>query len=127
VALVIDDLSALAPRHPSELPEQYDDIVLDPVYRPLVITGKRYGTIFKCEYPLMGTCDSAATYRHYRAIRSAALRVTTMTIVGRLAPTPRITPLLPSTQPQTFGIPPTIPSFTWAVDDLALPDADPPL
>jgi hypothetical protein len=126
IALVIDDLSALAPKHPLEEMEQYDDIELAPSILPgLFITGKRYGTIFKCKRSVMGICEEAATYRHYRAIRSAALRIAIATITGRVAPTADIAPRLPSAQSSTFGVAPTIPSFTWSVDELALPDEDP--
>jgi hypothetical protein len=126
IALVVDDLSSLAPKHPLEQIEQYDDVELAASILPgLFITGKRYGTLFRCKYHSMGTCDETATYRHYRAVRSVALRISTATITGRVAPAAHIMPVLPSPQPATFGIAPTIPNFTWSVDELALPDAVP--
>jgi hypothetical protein len=127
IALVIDNLSALAPKHPLEEIEPYDDMELAPsIFPGLFITGKRYGTIFKCRDVGMGGCINTATYRHYRAIRSAALRISTVAITGRVAPTAHVTPVLPSAQPSTLGVSPTIPNFTWSVDELALPDAYPP-
>jgi hypothetical protein len=76
VALMIKDLRVLAPRHPYEPVEVYQDVVLDPDYFPtLIITGKRYGTLLRCDLPApTGECRQATMYRHYRA-GSSGIRV----------------------------------------------------
>jgi hypothetical protein len=124
IALVTGDLSILAPRHPTEPIEQYDDIEIDPLFPGIIITGKRYGTIFKCiiGFPI---CMLAGTYRHYRAIRTAAIRMAPVAILGRVAPSEQLPPRQPAARPGTFGIPPTLPSFRWTIDELALPNVDP--
>jgi hypothetical protein len=128
VALIVINLSALAPRHASEPIELYADEALDPSLPTLIITGKRYGTIYKCIQEMVGLgCFVSGLFRHYRAIRSAAIEMSPATIIGRVAPSERLTPRSPTALPGTFGIPPSLSSFTWTVDELALPDVEPPL
>jgi hypothetical protein len=122
VALVIKNLGVLAPRHPFEPLETYRDVALDPDLPTIIITGMRYGTWVRCDTPDMPEgCLSATMYRHYRAVRSAELRVTPLSIRALVAPTAMGSSQTPVERPNTFGYPPTIPSFTWTTDEPLLP------
>jgi hypothetical protein len=122
VALVVTNLAELAPRLDAEPPGFYQDIPIDPIDQPTVITGLLLDTFRMCEgEDDTGACTKQTVYRSYRALTRANITLYALTAAGQLSATESLSTYQPLPQANTFGLPLRIEAVQWISNEGPLP------
>jgi hypothetical protein len=119
---MVSDLAPLAPQPTNEDWGPFADVVLDSIWLPTAITGRRFEEFTYCNMPIWGsgTCDDHTIYRHYLALSAVNLTIPWLRVGGRTSPTASLEPLLPAEQSNTLGIPVQHAPAPW-IDIASLP------
>jgi hypothetical protein len=123
VMVVVTDLSPLAPQPLGEDYGPFHDLVIDPVYLPLSITGRTYGQVRHCAdaSPILGYCDREEVYMHYLALQSVMISLEYVRVTGETSPTATLPPLPPAPNPDTFAFPRQLQSVSWMFSETLPP------
>jgi hypothetical protein len=127
VMVVVRDLEPLAPQPLGEDYGPFYDLPIDPVYRPLPITGRTYGQVRYCvdPSPTPGYCERDDVYMHYLALQSVTIALEYLRVTGDTSPTATLPPLPPAPHPDTFALPRQLLSASWMFLE-TLPPVEPP-
>ncbi len=125
IYVVVNSLSELAPGIETNPPETYEDVMIDPTYIPVTVTGRRYvdQDVVKCEQGnlMTGLCRERSFHARYRALKTASVTTSELGVDGSTSATATIPPRRPAPYENTLGQPIRLPSFDWVTFEPFLP------